>query len=535
MFFVSLLLNQVLGWARTRPGTTSLRAVVYMDEIYGYIPPVAEPPSKRPLLTLLKQARAYGVGVVLATQNPVDLDYKGLSNIGTWFIGRLQTDRDRERLLDGLEGVIAGKDGAPSREAVSQTLGRLDKRVFFMHDVHENAPVVFHSRWAMSYLCGPLTRAQIKTLMAPVRASRGVAASGAQVAPSASPGPAGTEAPSPGGASESGLKATAPSGATAASRPVLPPQVPEAFLPLRTQPAAGGVVYRPGLLAMASVRYVQSRGGPEHTETVGAWLPFAEPFSGIDWEKAEAVSFSMDDLRTEPVSPSEFGALPSGASNPRNFVAWKNAFSAALYRTRRLELLWNPRFKIASNPGETERDFRVRLGDSARQDRDDEVDKLRRKHAARFRTLEERIRRAELAVDREQQQARQEGVQTAISLGATMLGAFLGRKSLGRSTLGRATTTARGVGRSARQAQDVQRAKAQLESLRAQLTDLQSQFDAEVARLSARLDPATEPLETLALKPRKADIDVKLVTLAWEPCERTPKGGLKTMWEGSGR
>ncbi len=529
MFFVSLLLNQVLGWARTRPGTTSLRALVYMDEIFGYLPPVAEPPSKRPLLTLLKQARAYGVGVVLATQNPIDIDYKGLSNIGTWLIGRLQTDRDRERLLDGLEGVTEGREGAPGRAAVGDIIGRLDKRVFFMHDVHESAPVVFQSRWAMSYLCGPLTRAQIKTLMAPVKGALHPAG-GREGSHVDTVGAAGTAAaPTPatpvrGVADSSAPPVASPAGSAAAPRPVLPPQVPEAFLPLRARPSGGAVVYRPGLLALASVRYVQSRTGPEHLETVAAWLPLAESTNLVDWEKAESVSVSMDELQSDPVSPAEFAALPSGAASAKNFAAWRNSFSGTLIRTHRLEVFWSPRLKLASEPRETERDFRVRLGDSSRENRDDAVEKLRKKNLVRFRALEEKIRRAELAIGREKQQADQENVQTAISLGATVLSAFLGRKSFGRSTLGRATTTARGVERSARQAQDVQRAKAQLETLRAQLAEMQSQFGAEVAQISARFDPATEPLETLALKPRKADIDVKLVTLAWEPCVKSVDG-----------
>ena len=172
MFFVTLLLNQVLGWMRKQPGTTSLRAIVYMDEIAGYLPPVAMPASKAPLLTLLKQARAFGVGMVLATQNPVDLDYKALSNAGTWLIGRLQTERDQLRLVDGLESVVSSAGGAFDREATSRTIGSLAKRQFLLHNVHEDRPEIFESRWAMSYLRGPLTRAQIKTLMADRKTSR---------------------------------------------------------------------------------------------------------------------------------------------------------------------------------------------------------------------------------------------------------------------------------------------------------------------------------------------------------------------------
>ncbi|MCG8455740.1 MAG: hypothetical protein MI919_05620, partial [Holophagales bacterium] len=163
MFFVSLLLGQVLGWMRTRPGTSALRAVLYMDEIFGYLPPTANPPSKKPLLTLLKQARAFGLGLVLATQNPVDLDYKALSNIGTWLVGRLQTERDQARLMDGLLSAGAGLE----RSRLESLIAGLDKRVFLLHNVHEDAPVLFRVRWAMSYLRGPLTRQEIKRLSGP--------------------------------------------------------------------------------------------------------------------------------------------------------------------------------------------------------------------------------------------------------------------------------------------------------------------------------------------------------------------------------
>jgi hypothetical protein len=165
MFFVALLLNEIYGWVRTQSGTTSLRALLYMDEIFGYFPPVAEPPSKRPMLNLLKQARAFGLGVVLATQNPVDLDYKGLANTGTWFLGRLQTDRDKQRVLEGLEGAAAAQSASFDRKSMGELLAGLTNRVFLMNNVHEDAPVVLESRWAMSYLRGPLTREQIKVLM----------------------------------------------------------------------------------------------------------------------------------------------------------------------------------------------------------------------------------------------------------------------------------------------------------------------------------------------------------------------------------
>jgi len=212
MFFVSLLLNQVVGWMRTQSGTTSLRALLYMDEIFGFFPPVANPPSKTPLLTLLKQARAFGVGVVLATQNPVDLDYKGLSNTGTWFIGRLQTERDKARVLDGLEGAAGSAGQGFDRAGLERILSGLSSRVFLMNNVHEDHPVVFESRWVMSYLRGPLTRAQIKTLMDARRGAPAPASAKAAPAPGAAARPEPVSAPKPAG---KGARAAAPEPAAA--------------------------------------------------------------------------------------------------------------------------------------------------------------------------------------------------------------------------------------------------------------------------------------------------------------------------------
>ena len=166
MFFVTILLNEVLAWVRSQPGTSSLRAILYMDEIFGYFPSTSNPPSKVPMLTLLKQARAYGLGVVLATQNPVDLDYKGLSKCGTWFLGRLQTQRDKDRVLEGLEGASTATGHAFDRPEMDKILSGLGRRVFVMNNVHDERPLVFQTRWTLSYLRGPLTREQIQTLMA---------------------------------------------------------------------------------------------------------------------------------------------------------------------------------------------------------------------------------------------------------------------------------------------------------------------------------------------------------------------------------
>ena len=237
MFFVSLLLNQVLGWMRTQSGTTSLRAILYMDEIFGYFPPVANPPSKLPLLTLLKQGRAFGLGVVLATQNPVDLDYKGLANTGTWFIGRLQTERDKARVLEGLEGIAAGTGQKFDKQEMEQLLAGLNNRIFLMNNVHDDAPEVFETRWAMSYLRGPLTRTQIKSLMDPLK--------GAAIAPAAAP------------VVSTASVVNAP---VQNERPVLPPEITQYYIPVRSSGGAdASLSYHPMLLGAAEVRYSNSK------------------------------------------------------------------------------------------------------------------------------------------------------------------------------------------------------------------------------------------------------------------------------------
>jgi hypothetical protein len=497
MFFVSLLLNQVLGWMRGQSGTTSLRALVYMDEIFGYFPPVANPPSKAPLLTLLKQGRAYGLGVVLATQNPVDLDYKGLSNTGTWFIGRLQTERDKARVLEGLEGVAAGSGQRFDRGAMEETLAGLGKRVFLLNNVHEDEPVVFETRWVMSYLRGPLTREQIRRLTDPRRAAAATAAAAASGAATAT-------RPAP--------------GAAAAGRPMLPPEIPQHFVPLRGNAAPGHeLVYRPMVLAAGRVHFADRKTKVEASEELVTLTPLAGEALAVDWAEALEVDVDVGDLIDAPEAAARYGELPAAAAKKTSFTAWKKEFADWLYRNRSLELYLSPTLGEFSKPGESEQEFRLRLGQSAREARDEALEKLRKKYAPKLATLEERIRRAEQAVEREAEQAKQQKMQTAISVGATMLSAVLGRKALSRSSMGRATTAARGMGRSMKEAQDVERARETVEATQKRLADLEAEFEAETEEVRQTYDPALEDLETVVVRPKKKDIAVNLVALAWAP------------------
>jgi hypothetical protein len=513
MFFVSLLLNQVLGWMRQQPGTTSLRAIVYMDEIFGYFPPTANPPTKAPLLTLMKQARAFGVGMMLATQNPVDIDYKGLGNAGTWLIGRLQTERDKNRLLDGLEGAAAGQSQRFDRGAMEQTLAGLGNRVFLMNNVHEDAPVVFESRWALSYLRGPLTRQQVKLLMDPVKRDPSLASSRAESADADAKAQATVGAPP---------RATAPVARTASAssaRPVLPPEVTQLFVPVGSNPPTqnASLVYRAALLGCGNVYFTDTKTGVDQEEELCLLAPLTDNIVAVDWAAAEEVAFDETELDRDAADAAAFAPVPSAASKAKNYDAWRKKLADALYRGRSLQLFKSTSLKQTSKPGESERDFRVRLQQAAREKLDAEKEKLRARYTPKLATLQERLRRAQQAVEREREQATASKWNAAVSIGATVLGAFLGRKRASIGTVGRATTAARGAGRVYKDSQDIARAGETAEAVQGQIDALQAQFDEEVQNLSRVLDPSAEPLETVTLKPKKTNVSVRSVVLAWTP------------------
>jgi len=516
MFFVTLLLSQTLGWVRAQSGTTSLRAILYMDEIFGYFPPVANPPSKQPLLTLLKQARAFGLGVVLATQNPVDLDYKGLANTGTWFIGRLQTERDKARVLEGLEGASASSGRKFDKRAMEQLLAGLGNRVFLMNNVHEDAPEVFQTRWTLSYLRGPLTRTQIKTLMEPVKRKM-LDVKGS------------VDSEQPG--SSVAMAHISPF-TSHLSRPMLPPDVPQHFIPVRgSQPSGSALIYQPMLLGASQVRVSDSKAGVDVTQDITVLVPISDDAVAVDWDRSVEAGLALADLESTPTDDgAQFGFVPSAASKAKSYEAWNKDFTGWLFRTRKVDLLMSPSTKEVSKPNESERDFRVRLQQSGREARDKQSDSLRQKYAPKIAALQDRIRRAGQMVERQQAESRSSQMQAAISVGASILGAFLGRKTISAANIGRATTAIRGAGRAIKESKDVGQAEENVLALQQQLADLEAQFKTETDVLAAATNPLNEKLETISLKPTKANIAVKLVVLAWTPHWRDSGGATVPAW-----
>ena len=501
MFIVTLVLNEVISWMRNQSGTSSLRAILYMDEIFGYFPPTANPPSKIPMLTLLKQARAFGLGCVLATQNPVDLDYKGLANCGTWLIGRLQTERDKARVIEGLESALAGT-GSMDRSTLDKLMSALTQRVFLMRNVHQDAPYLMKSRWALSFLRGPLTGPEITRVMA---GKRGAAAPASTSTASPSAAPAATSVAAP-----------------VTARPAIPGDVTEYFLEGRSGQTVAE--YRPMVMGLAKLHFVDAKLGLDQWDTT-AWLaPLGDDGKSVDWAAGSAHPDLKARLSKSPATGAAFADLPGAAMRAANYTAWGKSLTSHLYEQTRAEVFFCDAIKLASAPGENEAQFRVRLAQSLREKRDEAVEALRRKVAPKLATLQDRVARAEDKVQREQAQLSQQKMNTAVSVGAGILGALFGRKAVSVGTIGRASSAARSASRIGRESQDVARADESLEVVRQRLADLQAESESEIAALAASFEGEAVALREVSVTPRKSDIAVGQVALVWAPFRKDGDG-----------
>ncbi len=502
MFFVTILLNEVLAWMRSQPGTSSLRALLYMDEVFGYFPPTANPPSKQPMLTLLKQARAFGLGCVLATQNPVDLDYKGLSNMGTWFLGRLQTERDKMRVLEGLEGAASSAGSTFDRQKMEQTLAGLGSRVFLMNNVHEDQPVVFHTRWALSYLRGPISRQQIEQLMDPIKAQQQESSGRlSELTPERSDAPK-------------------------SDRPILPPGITEVFWP--AQRPDESITYCPALIAKAEMHFVSSK------LDVDSWQDLTllhlcedsvptDPWTDIeDWSNEDT-----PEMESHPEDHAQFQALPDELTTKKSYTKWESTLKDSLYRNRRLSLWRCKTLSATSTLDETESDFRIRLRHAAREERDLRVEKVRAKHASAFRTLEDRIRRAEQKVEREKSQRSEKTMSVGISVLTSIAGALFGRKLRSVSNVNRAGSAMKSASSLAKESADIRHASDALQSLLERREELNAEVEDDVARIQDELDPALMSLEQEEVKPRKSDIEVTQLQLVWVPHISNRRGTLE--------
>ncbi len=493
MFFVTILLNEMIAWMRNQTGTTSLRALLYMDEVFGYFPPTANPPSKIPMLTLLKQARAFGLGVVLATQNPVDLDYKGLSNAGTWFLGRLQTERDKMRVLEGLEGASAAAGAQFDRQRMERILAGLGNRVFLMNNVHEDQPVVFQSRWALSYLRGPINREQINTLMQAKKQ--------------------GAQAPSEDAVSHRAMLGDA----TGEARPMITPGIEEVFLPCASAvPPNSKLLHRPGVLGAARVLFAQTSSSVDFTQDVYFLVTSVDEISPTLWDDA-ILSREEYEQQAAPLDAGDFASLPSELNRPKTYTELGTALRDHIYRTQRLKLYRCAELKATSTPGEAEGDFRVRIVQGVKEQRDLLVEKLRAKYTPKLATLQEQLRRAQQRVEKEQSQANASTVTAAAQVGASILGALFGRKLASAATANKAVTSVRAATRVMNDRKDIGMAEETVEAVQQRWKDLDTQFQAEAAKILEGTNPESLILEEISISPKKTNIKITQLSLAWVP------------------
>ncbi len=498
MFVVTMVLSKMVTWTRRQSGTGELRALIYMDEVFGYVPPTAVPPAKKPILTILKQARAHGVGMVLSTQNPVDLDYKALSNAGTWMIGRLQTERDKARLLEGMTSAAGEVDKA----ATDATISALDKRQFLFHSTRTDAPQRFSTRWAMSYLAGPLTRDQIKRLTgdrAAGPAAGAVAdAAGAPVAP---------EPPTPELAEdETNVAPEVADGVDVYYLDVAAPWAAEVGA------VPGGARLTPSLVTRVQMLFDDTKAALRETVE---WEAFVRLGSrDVDWGEAIDVDYDSRDLRRDPPEAATYLLTDAPIADKAFFRSVTAGLKDNLHRARTITLQANRELKLYSRIGESEAAFAARCRGAADEARDEELSKIRERLTARMDNLRVAIAKYEDRIDELQSDVRNQRNQDLISIGSSVLGSILG----GRTST---TTIARSAGRAATRgqssAQRIRTIDNRIEEKNLALEDLEQDLGEAIAEIDQEWNEKALAIEPIEIGLEKTDISVDEVSLLWLP------------------
>ena len=513
-FVTTLILSKLVTWMRKQSGTTDLRALLYMDEVAGYLPPTATPPTKKPIMTLMKQARAFGVGMVLSTQNPVDVDYKALSNAGTWMIGRLQTDRDKQRLLDGMSAAAGGVDVG----AIGDTISGLAKREFVLRRAGKDQPEVFTTRWAMSYLRGPLTRDQIAVLMA---GQKGSPAAAADAAPAAAPlpppsGPAATIAPAPAGAlaaDESPVMQEVASGVAIRWADVAAPWLTAVGGDPR------GTRFQPAVVARLALRYDDDKADLIHDEEYEAVLfPVGEQ---VDPSRAVAVDYDDRDLRVEVPPSITYQLTRAPLKNKTFWTGVERDLIDHLVRSRSIELQVNKQLKLYSRPGETADAFYQRCYQAADAKGDADTAKLRDKYQAKVTSLHTQLQAAEDRADVLEAEQKGRRNDELFSTAGSILGdLFGGRKSRGGmlgSVFGKAGTAAGKRGRTAASGERLDAAENKIQLLHQQMEDLAADLAQEVTDIDAKWMNVAKDITTVPIPLEKSDVKVTQLCLVWIP------------------
>ena len=524
MFFVTLLFSAVETWMRTQSGANSLRAILYMDEIYGYLPPQKNPPSKPPLLRMLKQARAFGVGLMLATQNPVDVDYKALSNAGSWFIGKLQTERDKERLLDGLDSAAGGLD----RRAYDKLISSLGKRAFILHNIHEKQPALFRTRWAMNYLAGPMTRTQIPTLNGLVNAQW----FGTEVAPE-TPSKPDVESASLASYQPVSVKkhprrperrrVKHPHDGSSETRPAIPSSFGEYFLPftlslaeafdaanrpLSTDAEQIGILYRPTLFASATIRFLNRKYDVNSEISRSLWVPNPDPRGAIRWKDAKSISAST--LTKMPAPQSRFAGLEPPLNTAKQLKSLERDFKDWLYRDTTMKARANVKLKVYAGADVSKSEFMRLCADAAREKRDAEIDKISTRYESKLTTLENRLKREERELRQDEEELSERKIEEMGTHAENVLSLFSRRR--------RRMTTSLTKRRLTQQAKaDVEESIEAIDDLEEQINALEAEFKEKLDEIGDRWGDVVNDISEVTITPKKADIFVDDFGVAWMP------------------
>ena len=513
MFFVTLLFSAMEAWMRSQAGTTSLRSLLYFDEIFGYLPPTQNPPSKEPMLRMLKQARAFGVGLVLVTQNPVDLDYKGLSNTGTWFVGKLQTDQDKQRLLDGLQGAAPDMDRATYDKMISS----LGKRVFLLHNVHEKEPQLFQTRWAMNYLAGPLTRAQIP------------AANQLAGEPAAGPGQPGPQAQDSGAAIQPALTPDAQAGEVdlpgSKTRPAIPGSVAEYFLPnnlsfseafstagtaIPADAQSLGLIYRPALLAQARIRYLNRKYDLDH-EQENSMLSLEPDRRGVmRWDEAAAGNIDQAALDDQPDPRGRYASLEAPLSEAKIMKSMERDFVDWNYHNSSVTVRANEELDIYAGPEISQAEFRRLCSEAAQEGLEAEMDKIEGKYDRKIDSVVNRLKREQRELEEDQSELSQRKMEEYGTHAETVLSLFGRRKkSLSRSLSKRRMTE--------KAEADVKESIQAIEEYEKQIKSIQADKEETLEEVRERWEEIASQVSEIEVTPYKKDILVELFGVAWFP------------------
>ena len=469
MFFVTLLLNEIIAWMRGTEGTSSLRAILYMDEIFGFFPPNANPPSKTPMLTLLKQARAFGLGCVLSTQNPVDLDYKGLSNIGTWFIGRLQTAQDKARVIDGLSG-IAGS--SLDKASLENLISNLAKRNFLLKNINEDGLNVISTRWALSYLKGPLSREQISNLMKDKK-----------------------ENLSSQNVDKSEMKFSA--------KPIISSAITQLYTSSKS--------LTPNLLASAKVRIYDTKKGIDSICEVSYLYELSENDKEPNWSEASE-GMRVDASENEP-SGASFAAVPNFITSAKNFDALEKDFKEFLYRNFKFNTF--EAMGIYSKENESKEEFFIRLQDKCNEILEEQTAKLTAKFEKEQKSLQDKLNKALAKLDKEQKDMTTSGLDAAINIGASIFGAIFGNKLLSRQNAGKIASSARSANKVLKERSDVKLSEQSVNDINLAISELEEKFAQECDALKEANDIKNITINQTQISPKKSDIYDEKVVLLW--------------------